>query len=50
MKRTFEIYLTDLTNEALKELEQELGMTKEKMEEEFNWDIFPITTIYLPED
>jgi len=47
MTKTFELYFTDLTEEAQKELLEKAGV---ESPEDMNWDTFPITTIEFEED
>lgn len=42
MDTIFELYFTDLTEEAQKELLEKAGV---ESPEDMNWDVFPITTI-----
>ena len=43
----FEIYASDLTEQAQKELCEKAGI---KSVDEMNWDVFPITTIEFDDD
>lgn len=43
----FELFFTDLTENAQKELLKKAGL---KDETEANWDVFPITTIVLGDE
>ena len=47
MNRTFELYFTDLTEEAQEELLRKAGV---ESPEDMNWDSFPITTIEFEGD
>lgn len=42
MNTTFELYFSDLTEEAQQEILEKAGVKKP---EDMNWDVFPITTI-----
>lgn len=47
MNKEFELYFTDLTEEAQQELLEKAGV---KSPEEMNWDVFPITTLNFEND
>lgn len=47
MNKTFELYFTDLTEEAQKEILEKAGV---ESPEDMNWDSFPITTIEFEGD
>lgn len=42
MDNTFELYFSDLTEDAQQEILKRAGV---KSPEDMNWDVFPITTI-----
>lgn len=43
----FEVYFDDLKEEAQKELLEKAGLTSPA---DANWDVYPITTIYIEEE